>query len=63
MAWMWIGVVPQLDTVRVEGPFGGSFLDAEAVLRQYREFFDHAMNVSLGPEESRQLIHHIAQEL
>ncbi|WP_129841847.1 helix-turn-helix transcriptional regulator [Streptomyces sp. RFCAC02] len=57
------GVVPQLDTVQVDVPTGGFFLDAEGVLERYRVFFGRCEKFSLGPEESRQLIHHIAREL
>jgi transcriptional regulator with XRE-family HTH domain len=58
-----IGVVPQLDAVQIDTPLGGAFLDAEAELLAYRAFFGRARKVSLNPEESRQLIHHIAREL
>ncbi|RKN41733.1 helix-turn-helix domain-containing protein [Streptomyces hoynatensis] len=57
------GVVPQLDTVQVDAPIGGFFLDAEATLARYRLFFGRALKVSLDPDESRNLIHHIAREL
>ncbi|MDT0305446.1 helix-turn-helix transcriptional regulator [Streptomyces sp. DSM 44917] len=57
------GVVPQLDTVQIDGIWGGGFLDAEAELSAYRVYFSRAAKVSLNPEESRQIIHHIAREL
>ncbi len=57
------GVVPQLDTIQIDTPFGGGFLDAEADVLAYRAFFDRAHKVSLNADESRQLIHHIAREL
>ncbi|SFB93683.1 helix-turn-helix domain-containing protein [Streptomyces aidingensis] len=57
------GVVPHLDTVHMDSPYGGRFADAETVLENYRAFFDHALRAALDPEESRQLIHHIAREL
>ncbi|RBM17786.1 helix-turn-helix transcriptional regulator [Streptomyces sp. PT12] len=57
------GVVPQLDTLQIDTPIGGAFLDAEAELVAYRAFFARARKVSLDPNESRQLIHHIAREL
>ncbi|MEU3184694.1 helix-turn-helix transcriptional regulator [Streptomyces sp. NPDC006923] len=57
------GVVPQLDTVHIDAPFGGLFLDAAADLRKYRTLFDFAEQASLEPEESRSFIHHIAREL
>lgn len=57
------GTVPQLDTVRIDSAFGGRFLDAEAELRKYRGLLDIGEQASLGPEESRHLVHHIAREL
>lgn len=57
------GVVSQLDTVQIDGPIGGGYLYAEAQLASYRAYFERAVNVSLDPEASRQLIHHIAREL
>ncbi|MFJ9159213.1 helix-turn-helix domain-containing protein [Streptomyces griseoviridis] len=57
------GIVPQLDTVQIDAAFGGRFLDAEADLQKYRALFDIAERASLDPEESRQLIHHIAREI
>ncbi|KND26024.1 helix-turn-helix domain-containing protein [Streptomyces acidiscabies] len=57
------GVVPQLDTVQIDTSFGGRYLDAEADLKKYTALHDLAERESLDPEESRQLIHHIAREL
>ncbi|GAA3869593.1 helix-turn-helix domain-containing protein [Streptomyces sedi] len=57
------GVVPQLDTVLVDGPTGGGLLGADEELAHYRVFFGRATARSLEPEESRQLIHHIARML
>ncbi|MCT9090574.1 helix-turn-helix domain-containing protein [Streptomyces sp. ASQP_92] len=57
------GVVSQLDTVQIDSAFGGRFLDADADLKKYRTLLDIAEHASLDPEESRQLIHHIAREL
>lgn len=57
------GVVPQLDTVQVDSPIGGGFLDSEAQLSRYRAYFGRARKLSLEPEASRQLVHHIAREL
>ncbi|MEV5567621.1 helix-turn-helix transcriptional regulator [Streptomyces sp. NPDC052196] len=57
------GKVPQLDTVHIDTPFGGRFLDSEADLARYRTLLDLAERASLDPEESRQFIHHIAREL
>ncbi|RLU85900.1 transcriptional regulator [Streptomyces griseocarneus] len=57
------GPVPQLDTVRIDMPFGGRFLNSEVELDRYRELIGIAEQAALGPEESRQFIHHIAREL
>ncbi len=57
------GVVPQLDTVQIDSAFGGRFLDAEVELKRYRALLDTAERASLGTEDSRNLIHHIAREL
>ncbi|MFP8943377.1 helix-turn-helix domain-containing protein [Streptomyces fenghuangensis] len=57
------GVVPQLDTLQMDTPFGGRYLHAEAVLHSYQQLLDIAEDGSLTAEESRQLIHHIAREL
>ncbi|MBT2386895.1 helix-turn-helix transcriptional regulator [Streptomyces sp. ISL-11] len=57
------GVVPQLDTVQIDTPFGGRYLDATAQLAQYGELLDLAEHASLGPGESRNFIHHVAREL
>ncbi|MFF4738764.1 helix-turn-helix domain-containing protein [Streptomyces sp. NPDC001262] len=57
------GSVPQLDTVRIDMPFGGRFLNSEVELERYRELIDIAERAALDTEESRQFIHHIAREL
>ncbi|WP_328721208.1 helix-turn-helix transcriptional regulator [Streptomyces sp. NBC_00247] len=57
------GIVPELDTVHVDAPFGGVHLDAAADLRRYRMQLDFAREVSLPPEESRSFIHHIARDM
>lgn len=57
------GVVPQLDTVHIDAPFGGVQLDAAADLHRYRMQFDVAQQACLAPEESRSFIHHIARDL
>ncbi|WP_267242727.1 helix-turn-helix domain-containing protein [Streptomyces sp. PR69] len=57
------GVVPQLDTVQIDTPFGGRFLDAAGELDRYRTLFDFAEQAALDPEESRSFIHHVAREL
>ncbi|MER7024464.1 MULTISPECIES: helix-turn-helix domain-containing protein [Streptomyces] len=57
------GIVPQLDTVHIDTPFGGRFLDAAADLDRYRTLFSLAEQAALTPEESRRFIHHAAKEL
>ncbi len=57
------GVVPQLDTVHIDAPFGGVQLDAAADLHRYRMQLDFAQQVGLASEESRSFIHHIARDL
>ncbi|MBI0374715.1 helix-turn-helix domain-containing protein [Streptomyces albiflaviniger] len=57
------GVVPQLDTVHIDTPFGGRYLDAAADLDRYRTMLDIAEQAALTPEESRSFIHHVAREL
>ncbi|MEU5430448.1 helix-turn-helix transcriptional regulator [Streptomyces olivoreticuli] len=57
------GVVPQLDTVQIDTPLGGRYLDAVADLGTYRELFDLAERASLDPVESRNFIHDVAGEL
>lgn len=57
------GTVPQLDTVHIDTPFGGRFLDSAADLDRYRTLLDFAEQTSLNAEESRNFIHHVAREL
>ncbi|MCP3822388.1 helix-turn-helix domain-containing protein [Streptomyces sp. A3M-1-3] len=57
------GIVPQLDTVHIDTPFGGRFLDAAADLDRYRTLLDFAEQTSLDPEASRNFVHHVAREL
>jgi transcriptional regulator with XRE-family HTH domain len=57
------GIVPQLDTVQIDGSAGGRHLDAAAELKNSRTLLDIVERASLDPAESRQLIHHIAREL
>lgn len=57
------GVVPQLDTVQLDNSYDGHIIDAAATLERYKTLLDFAEQVSLEPEESRNLIHHIAREL
>lgn len=57
------GVVPQLDTVQMDGPVGGFLITAAAQLKRFVGLLDIAEQVSLSEPESRKLIHQIAREL
>ncbi len=57
------GPVPQLDTVQLDADHGCEFLDAEAQLAMYRMVLDHMEMCALKPDESRDLIHRIAEEI
>ncbi|AZM90409.1 MULTISPECIES: helix-turn-helix domain-containing protein [Streptomyces] len=57
------GAIPALDTVQIDSAFDGGFLDAEAQLAKYRGLLESIESISLGPEESREHIHRIAQEV
>ena len=54
-----LGPVPQLDSIHLDTPMSGIFLDAEAQLNKYRTLFSKARKASLGPQQSRDLIHRI----
>lgn len=56
------GPVPQLDTVLMDTPHGGNFLDAEAQLERYRRAFAEVQKSALGVVESRDFIHRLAQQ-
>lgn len=57
------GTVPQLDTVQLDTAHGSIFLDDDAQLRRFRVRLETIVRSALGPRESRDLIHRIAQEL
>ncbi|MFG2651059.1 helix-turn-helix domain-containing protein [Streptomyces sp. NPDC048436] len=57
------GPVPQLDTVLMDTPHGGAFLDAEAQLSRYREVLRKVEGAALGVIESRDLIHRVMQSM
>ncbi|MEU9500397.1 helix-turn-helix transcriptional regulator [Streptomyces sp. NPDC048196] len=57
------GIVRQLDTVHIDTPFSGRYLDAAADLDRYRALLDLAEQAALTPEQSRSFIHHVAKEL
>ncbi|MFF9210979.1 MULTISPECIES: helix-turn-helix domain-containing protein [unclassified Streptomyces] len=57
------GPVPKLDTVMRDAPHGTVLIDSEAQLHIYRTRFRMVEAVSLDPDESRDFIHRLAQEL
>ncbi|MEU6677961.1 helix-turn-helix transcriptional regulator [Streptomyces sp. NPDC046925] len=57
------GPVPQLDTVLMDTPHGGAFLDAEAQLSRYREVLSKVEGAALGVIESKDLIHRIMRSM
>lgn len=57
------GPVPRLDTVVRDAPHGTAFLDSEAQLEHFRRLFRRVKEMSLAPEQSRDLIHELTKEL
>lgn len=57
------GPVPQLDTVHLDTPLAGVFLDAEAQLRRYRTLFMAARESALEPHPSRDLVRRVVKKL
>ncbi|MGW0837850.1 helix-turn-helix domain-containing protein [Streptomyces prunicolor] len=57
------GSVPQLDTVQMDSPVGGTLITAAAQLKKFAAMLDIAERSSLSESESRQLIRRIAREL
>ncbi|TKA11565.1 helix-turn-helix domain-containing protein [Actinacidiphila oryziradicis] len=57
------GPVAQLDTVGIDTPFGGLYLDAELQLQGYRKLIDTITDSALDASRSKNLIHSIAQEM
>ncbi|MEW2581466.1 helix-turn-helix domain-containing protein [Streptomyces syringium] len=57
------GPVPQLDTVHLDVAHGSALLDAEAYLANYRSILDRTEDISLSPEDTRDLMRVIAQKL
>ncbi|WP_369247587.1 helix-turn-helix domain-containing protein [Streptomyces sp. R41] len=57
------GRVPQLDTVHLDQSHGSALIDAEAQLDKYRVLLERMEGIALGPRESREFIHTIAQDL
>nr|WP_237557965.1 Scr1 family TA system antitoxin-like transcriptional regulator [Streptomyces sp. SID5470] len=57
------GPVPRLDTVVRDAPHGTVYLDSAAQLEDFRTLFLGVKEASLPPEQSRDLIHQLAEEL
>lgn len=57
------GAVPQLDTVQLDSAHGGEFTHADSQLAKYGAHMDWWHTHTLGPQDSRDLIHAIAQQL
>jgi hypothetical protein len=57
------GPVPALDTVLMDTPHGGAFLDARAQLSRYRAVMHRLEAVSLGVVESRDFIHRLVRSM
>ncbi|WP_405821112.1 helix-turn-helix domain-containing protein [Streptomyces sp. NBC_01390] len=57
------GPVPKLDTVVRDAPHGSMFIDSEAQLSTYRTGFRTVEVAALEPEQSRDFIHKLANEL
>ncbi|MER5884926.1 helix-turn-helix transcriptional regulator [Streptomyces sp. NPDC001941] len=57
------GPVEQLDTIHLDLPMGGTFIDSEITLKNYRTILDEAHELSLDPAASREFISGIAKQL
>ncbi|MFD3495421.1 Scr1 family TA system antitoxin-like transcriptional regulator [Streptomyces sp. NPDC058690] len=57
------GPVPALDTAQLDQSHGPVFIDSEAQLTQYRLLLDRLDAAALSPEQSRELVHNIVQDL
>ncbi|KUL42868.1 helix-turn-helix domain-containing protein [Streptomyces regalis] len=57
------GPVPQLDTAQVDSSHGPEFLGEEAQLAKYRAHLDWMERIALSPQESRDFIRGIANDL
>lgn len=56
------GPVPQLDTVLMDTPHGGNYLDADVQLARHRKAFVTVQKSALGVVESRDFIHRLTQQ-
>ncbi|WP_089099193.1 helix-turn-helix domain-containing protein [Streptomyces hyaluromycini] len=56
------GPVPALDTAQLDAAHGSELVDSAAQLAKYRLILDRMQESTLEPEDSRDLIHRIAQD-
>ncbi|MER5212237.1 DUF5753 domain-containing protein [Streptomyces sp. NPDC002838] len=56
------GPVPALDTAQLDAAHGSELIDSVAQLAKYRLILDRMEEATLEPTQSRDLIHHIAQD-
>ncbi|MCD9144241.1 helix-turn-helix domain-containing protein [Streptomyces albireticuli] len=57
------GAVPRLDTVQIDTPFGGGFVDTEPQLKKYNGLIDALEDVALDTKESRDMVRRVAREM
>ncbi|MDK1474845.1 helix-turn-helix transcriptional regulator [Streptomyces sp. 549] len=57
------GVVPQLDTVQIDTPLGGVYVDEEAQLSEFATVLADASAASLSEDASRRLVHQRLKEI
>ncbi|MEU6378451.1 helix-turn-helix transcriptional regulator [Streptomyces sp. NPDC046909] len=57
------GPVPQLDTVQLDSAHGGEFTHSDAQLGKYRAHMEWWHTHTMNPQDSRDLMHAIAQQL
>ncbi|MGW7658579.1 helix-turn-helix domain-containing protein [Streptomyces asiaticus] len=57
------GPVPQLDTVQLDVATGVALVDAETLVANYREVLDRTQGLSLSPEDTRDFVRDIVQQL
>ncbi|MFJ8447414.1 Scr1 family TA system antitoxin-like transcriptional regulator [[Kitasatospora] papulosa] len=57
------GPVPALDTAQLDQSHGPVIIDSEARLTQYRLLLDRLDTAALPDEQSRDLVHAVAQEM
>ncbi|MFI9724197.1 helix-turn-helix domain-containing protein [Streptomyces sp. NPDC052396] len=56
------GPLPELDTVQLDGSFGGQFVDAKALLAMYRKMFDTLASMALSVGDSHRFLDQVVRE-